>query len=190
MIILIDNYDSFTFNLYQYLGELGKEVKVYRNDEITVEKISSKSPEAIVLSPGPGRPQDAGICIEVVNHFKGKVPLLGVCLGHQSIAEAFGAKIIHAPSIFHGKPSLIHHNQNGIFASLNNPLTVGRYHSLVIDKESLPNCFSIIAETEDKIIMAIQHNDLPITGIQFHPESILTEQGREIMKNFLTMPNA
>ena len=185
MLLMIDNYDSFTYNLVQYLSEIGQEVKVYRNDKITIEEVNKLNPKYIVISPGPCTPNEAGISLELINSFKGKVPILGVCLGHQSIGQAFGGKIIHAQTIMHGKTSQIFHENTGVFNGIKSPITATRYHSLVIDKKSLPDCFDITAWTDDNEIMGIKHKDLPIEGVQFHPESILSEYGHDLLKNFL-----
>lgn len=185
MLLMIDNYDSFTYNLVQYLSEIGQEVKVYRNDKITIEEVNKLNPKYIVISPGPCTPNEAGISLELINSFKGKVPILGVCLGHQSIGQAFGGKIIHAQTIMHGKTSKIFHENTGVFNRIKSPFTATRYHSLVIDKKSLPDCFDITAWTDDNEIMGIKHKDLPIEGVQFHPESILSEYGHDLLKNFL-----
>ncbi|MCC2638039.1 MAG: anthranilate synthase component [Moraxellaceae bacterium] len=190
MLLMIDNYDSFTYNIVQYLGELGEEVRVFRNDEITVADIEQLAPARIVISPGPCTPNEAGISMAVIRHFAGKIPLLGVCLGHQSIGQVFGGKIIRARQVMHGKTSPIHHANKGVFTGLNNPLTATRYHSLIIEKESLPDCLEITAWTqlEDGTldeIMGVRHKTLAVEGVQFHPESILTEQGHELLKNFL-----
>jgi anthranilate synthase/aminodeoxychorismate synthase-like glutamine amidotransferase len=190
MLLMIDNYDSFTYNLVQYFGELGQDVRVHRNDKISIEEIEKLNPDHIVISPGPCTPNEAGISVEVINHFKSKIPLLGVCLGHQSIGQAFGGKIIHAHEIMHGKTSDIYHNDTDVFKGFENPYTATRYHSLVIEKESLPDCFEITAWTQTKDgeideIMGIKHKDLPISGVQFHPESILTSYGHELLSNFL-----
>ena len=185
MLLMIDNYDSFTYNLVQYLSEIGQEVKVYRNDKITIEEVNKFNPKYIVISPGPCTPNEAGISLELINSLKGKVPILGVCLGHQSIGQAFGGKIIHAQTIMHGKTSQIFHENTGVFNGIKSPFTATRYHSLVIDKKSLPDCFDITAWTDDNEIMGIKHKDLPIEGVQFHPESILSEYGHDLLKNFL-----
>ena len=190
MLLMLDNYDSFTYNLVQYFGELGADVHVHRNDKITLEEIEALNPDKIVISPGPCTPNEAGISLEVIKHFSGKKPILGVCLGHQSIGQAFGGDIVHAGEIMHGKVSLIYHNNASVFKGLNNPFKATRYHYLVIDKKSLPDCFEITAwtqtaEGELDEIMGIQHKTLPIEGVQFHPESIMTEQGHELLKNFL-----
>ena len=185
MILMLDNYDSFTYNLVQYFSELGETVKVYRNDQITINEIEELKPKHIVISPGPCRPDQAGISIEVVNQFKGKIPILGVCLGHQAIGQAFGGKIVHAKTIMHGKTSLINHNNQGVFKELKNPFTATRYHSLVVEKISCPDCFDITAWTDDEEIMGIKHKTLPIEGVQFHPESILSEHGHDLLRNFI-----
>jgi len=190
MLLMIDNYDSFTYNLVQYLGELGADVRVFRNDQVTVEQIGELAPEKIVISPGPCTPNEAGVSIAAIQAFAGKVPILGVCLGHQSIGQAFGGKIVHARSIMHGKTSMIHHNNVGVFRGLPDPFEATRYHSLVIEKESLPDCLEVTAWTEDSDvgmdeIMGVRHKTLPIEGVQFHPESILTRSGHDMLRNFL-----
>ncbi len=190
MILMIDNYDSFTYNLVQYLGELGAEVAVHRNDQISLAQIKSMRPEKIVLSPGPCTPNEAGISLDVIREFSGKMPIFGVCLGHQSIGQAFGGEIVHAQQIMHGKTSMIHHQNGGVFQKLENPLEATRYHSLVVNKETLPDCFEITAWTQDESgnldeIMGIRHRELDVEGVQFHPESILTTQGHALLKNFL-----
>lgn len=186
MILLLDNYDSFTYNLYQYLCELGEEVKVFRNDRITIDEIRRLKPEAIVLSPGPGVPEDAGISIETVKTFYRQIPLLGVCLGHQAIAAAFGAGITKAKEIKHGKTSLVRHDGKGIFSGLPDPVEVMRYHSLVVDRTKIPEVLEVVAESlDDGEIMAIQHQSAPCFGVQFHPESIGTETGKQMLENFL-----
>ena len=192
MILMIDNYDSFTYNLVQYIGELDYKVVVARNDAITVEKIKRLKPSKIIISPGPCSPDQAGISLDIVNYFHQTIPILGVCLGHQTIAQAFGTKIVHARNVMHGKTSLIHHNQSGLFQNIPNPYKVMRYHSLVAQKESLADCFEVTAWTEDKNgvkdeIMGISHKDLPISGVQFHPESISTEFGYDLLSNFLKL---
>ncbi|MGH8491917.1 MAG: aminodeoxychorismate/anthranilate synthase component II [Moraxellaceae bacterium] len=190
MILMIDNYDSFTYNIVQYLGELGQDVKVVRNDEITIADIEKLAPEKIVISPGPCSPNEAGISMAAIEYFAGKIPVLGVCLGHQSIGQVFGGKVVRARQVMHGKTSPIHHKSVGVFSELNNPLTATRYHSLIIEKESLPDCLEITAWTQlpdgsvDEI-MGVRHKTLQVEGVQFHPESILTEQGHELLKNFL-----
>lgn len=190
MILMIDNYDSFTYNLVQYLGELGADVKVVRNDEITVSDIVKLAPEKIVVSPGPCTPNEAGISVETIKTFAGKIPLLGVCLGHQSIGQAFGGNIIRAPFVMHGKTSLVYHTNKGVFSDIKNPVQVTRYHSLVIEKETIPDCLEITAWTQNEDgsmaeIMGVKHKTLAVEGVQFHPESILTEQGHAMLKNFL-----
>lgn len=185
MLLLIDNYDSFTWNLYQYFCELGAEVMVKRNDELTLSDISALAPAKLVISPGPCTPSDAGISLAAITHFAGQLPILGVCLGHQSIAQAFGATIIRAEKVMHGKTSVISHNNTGVFNGLNNPLTVTRYHSLVIDPATLPACFEVTAWTDKQEIMGIRHCELDLEGVQFHPESILSEQGHQLLANFL-----
>lgn len=190
MLLMIDNYDSFTFNLVQYFGELGAEVKVVRNDELTVEQIKALNPERIVVSPGPCTPNEAGVSLAVIREFAGKLPLLGVCLGHQSIGQAFGGEVVRARVAMHGKTSPVFHKDQGVFAGLANPLTVTRYHSLVVRRESLPDCLEVTAWTQlddgsvDEI-MGLRHKTLNVEGVQFHPESILTEQGHELLANFL-----
>jgi anthranilate synthase component 2 len=188
MLVMIDNYDSFTYNLVQYFGELGEEVKTFRNDEISLAEIDALEPDRIVLSPGPCTPDQAGISLAAVTHFAGRIPLLGVCLGHQSIGQAYGGKIIHANQIMHGKTSAIEHCGEGVFTGLPNPYVVTRYHSLVIDKASLPNCLEVTAWTDDGEIMGVRHRSLMVEGVQFHPESILTERGHDLLKNFLAQP--
>ncbi|HET9661546.1 MAG TPA: aminodeoxychorismate/anthranilate synthase component II [Thermomicrobiales bacterium] len=189
MILLVDNYDSFTFNLYQFLSELGADVVVKRNDEITLEEVDAMGDEldAVVLSPGPCTPREAGISIGIIEHMAGKVPVLGVCLGHQSIGDAFGGDVIRAPQLMHGKTSFIQHDGKGIFQGLPNPFIATRYHSLIVDRETLPDHLEITAETEDGIIMGLQHRDLPVYGVQFHPESILTPTGKQLLGNFLAL---
>lgn len=187
MFLLIDNYDSFTYNLVHFLGELGAEVTVRRNDAITVGEAMAMKAEGIVLSPGPCDPDQAGICLDLVDAAAGKVPLLGVCLGHQSIGQAFGGKVVRAPMPMHGKVSAIRHRDTGVFAGLPDPLTGTRYHSLTVDRDSLPDCLEITAETDDGVIMGLQHKELPIHGVQFHPESIATEHGHALLANFLKL---
>jgi len=185
MLLMIDNYDSFTYNLVQYFAELGQEVKVVRNDEIKINDITILNPEFIVISPGPCTPNEAGISLSIVENFQGKVPILGVCLGHQTIGQAFGGNIVHAKTIMHGKTSEIHHINQGVFKNLTNPFIATRYHSLVIEKATCPNCLEITAWTDDEEIMGVRHKTLPIEGVQFHPESILTQHGHDLLKNFL-----
>ena len=187
MILLLDNYDSFTYNLAQYLGELGCQVEVHRNDRISVEQIAQRKPERIVISPGPCTPQEAGICVELIQKLAGKIPILGVCLGHQAIGAAFGGKIVRAPKLFHGKTSQIRHDGSGVFRGLPNPFTATRYHSLIVERKSLPAELQVTAETDDDIIMGMQHRQYPLMGVQFHPESVLTESGKQLLKNFLSL---
>lgn len=192
MILMIDNFDSFTFNLVQYLGELGAEVVVKRNDEVTIADIEAMAPERIMISPGPCTPNEAGISMDVIKHFAGKLPILGVCLGHQSIGQVYGGKIGHASKIMHGKTSPMHHAGKGVFAGLPSPYEATRYHSLVIEKDSLPDCLEMTCwtETEDgelDEVMGVRHKELAIEGVQFHPESILTEHGHALLKNFMEM---
>ena len=185
MILLIDNYDSFTWNLYQYFCELGAEVVVKRNDEITLAEIAALAPKKIVISPGPCTPDESGISLEVIRHYAGKLPILGVCLGHQAIGQVFGATIVRAARVMHGKTSAITHNNQGVFHGLNNPLTVTRYHSLVIDPPTLPDCFEVTARSDSGEIMGIRHREWDLEGVQFHPESILSEQGHDLLARFI-----
>ncbi|MET3852287.1 MULTISPECIES: aminodeoxychorismate/anthranilate synthase component II [unclassified Paenibacillus] len=185
MILVIDNYDSFTYNLVQYLGELGQEVKVYRNDEITVSGIEELAPDHILISPGPCTPNEAGISLETIAYFKGKIPIFGVCLGHQAIGQAFGGNVIRAERLMHGKTSPIHHHGTSVFEGLPSPFTATRYHSLLVERDSLPDCLEITAETEEGEIMGLRHKEYPIEGVQFHPESIITDYGHQILRNFL-----
>jgi len=190
MLLMIDNYDSFTYNLVQYFGELGVEVQVYRNDQITLDEIAALKPAYLVISPGPCTPNEAGVSVEAIRRFAGKLPILGVCLGHQAIGQAFGGKVVHAGSIMHGKTSMIYHHDTGVFKGLANPLEATRYHSLVIDKNSLPDCLEVTAWTQQDNgeldeIMGVRHKEMAIEGIQFHPESILTEHGHDMLRNFL-----
>lgn len=184
-ILVIDNYDSFVYNLVQYLGEMGWDIEVFRNDEIPLEDIDTMSPSAIIISPGPGRPEEAGICVQLIKHCAGKIPILGVCLGHQAIGYAFGGEIVKAMKLMHGKTSFIYHSGRSIFYGLPSPFQATRYHSLAIKKDTLPTCLELLAWTEDGEIMAIKHRDFYIVGVQFHPESIATQYGKEILKNFL-----
>ena len=185
MILLIDNYDSFTYNLFQYLSELGAELTVARNDRITIKEIGTMSPDAIVVSPGPSTPQNAGISNEVIRHFGSRLPILGVCLGHQCVGYAYGGTVSHAGEIMHGKSSLIHHDSKGVLTGLPNPFEAIRYHSLSIQQEGLPNCLEVTAWTDNGIIMGVRHREYPVEGIQFHPESIMTKVGKDILRNFL-----
>ena len=190
MLLMIDNYDSFTYNLVQYFGELGADVQVFRNDQITIAEIEKLAPEQLVISPGPCAPNEAGVSVEAIGHFAGKIPILGVCLGHQSIGQCFGGKIIHAKAIMHGKTSMIYHDGKGVFSQLQNPFEATRYHSLVIEPASLPDCLQITAWTVNESgeldeIMGVRHKTLPIEGVQFHPESILTQHGHDLLRNFL-----
>jgi anthranilate synthase component 2 len=189
VLVLIDNYDSFTYNLYQYLRELGADVRVVRNDAATVAEIAAMVPERIILSPGPCTPNEAGVCVPLIRALAGRVPILGVCLGHQSVGAAFGGAIIRAPSLMHGKTSAIHHMGQGVFAGLPSPFTAIRYHSLVIDRTTLPDVLEVTAETADGLIMGVRHRGIPgLEGVQFHPESILTEHGHQLLRNFLDVP--
>jgi para-aminobenzoate synthetase component 2 len=185
MILVIDNYDSFTYNLVQYLGELGEEVKVSRNDEISIQEIELLAPDHILISPGPCTPNEAGISLELLQHFKGVIPIFGVCLGHQAIGQAFGGNVIRAERLMHGKTSPIHHNGTSVFEGLESPFTATRYHSLIVERESLPDCLEITAETAEGEIMALRHKEYPIEGVQFHPESIITDHGHTMLRNFL-----
>jgi anthranilate synthase/aminodeoxychorismate synthase-like glutamine amidotransferase len=187
MILLLDNYDSFTYNLAQYLGELGCEVEVHRNDKISVEEIARRKPERIVISPGPCTPQEAGISVELIQRLAGKFPILGVCLGHQALGAAYGGKIIRAPKLFHGKTSEIRHDGKGIFRKLPEPFTATRYHSLIVERKSLPRELTVTAETADGIIMGVRHRRHKLEGVQFHPESVLTESGKQLLQNFLEL---
>jgi len=187
VILMIDNYDSFTYNLVQYLGILGADVEVRRNDQTSIEEIETMGPERLVVSPGPGVPQSAGIIIPIIQHFYKQIPILGVCLGHQAVGVAFGCRVVSAARLMHGKVSQIHHNGRGVFRGLPDPFIATRYHSLAIDKESLPSCLEISARAEDGEIMGLRHQDYPVHGIQFHPESILTQEGMLVLENFLTL---
>jgi len=187
MLVMIDNYDSFTYNLVQYLGELGEVIKVYRNDQVTVDEIEGQKPERLVISPGPCTPNEAGISNEILRRFGGKVPILGVCLGHQCIGHVFGGEVVRAPRLMHGKTSMIQHDGKTIFAGLPNPFEATRYHSLIIRRETLPDCLEITAETDQGEIMGVRHKQLQIEGVQFHPESILTESGKDLLRNFVGM---
>jgi len=185
MLLMIDNYDSFTYNLVQYLAELGAELEIVRNDQITVSQVKEMDPQAIILSPGPGRPENAGIMNQLISEMAGKKPIFGVCLGHQAIAQVFGGTIGYAPALMHGKTSAIYHKNSVLFKNIPSPFTATRYHSLIVDRDSLPAEFNITAETSDKIIMGLQHRKYPLFGVQFHPESIMTLDGKKILKNFL-----
>ena len=185
MLLMIDNYDSFTYNLVQYLGELGEDVRVYRNDQISVAEIENLKPDHIVISPGPCTPNEAGVSVETIQKLGGKIPILGVCLGHQSIGQAYGGKIVRAKQLMHGKTSMIRHANQGVFAGLPNPFEATRYHSLVIERDSVPEVLEITAWTDDGEIMGVRHKTLPVEGVQFHPESILTQHGHELLANFL-----
>jgi para-aminobenzoate synthetase component 2 len=185
MILVIDNYDSFTYNLVQYLGELGEDITVKRNDEIDLAGIEQLAPDHILISPGPCSPNEAGISLSLIEHFKGKIPIFGVCLGHQSIGQAFGGEVVRAEKLMHGKTSLIHHNQKSIFEGMPSPFTATRYHSLIVRRETLPECLEITAETAEGEIMGLRHKEYPIEGVQFHPESIITEHGLTMLRNFL-----
>jgi para-aminobenzoate synthetase component 2 len=187
MILIIDNYDSFTYNLVQYLGELGEEISVERNDEITLDEIESNLPSRILISPGPGRPADAGISLELISRFAGRVPILGVCLGHQAIGQVFGGRVVRACNVVHGKASEVRHDGKSIFMGLESPFRAGRYHSLVVERESLPACLEVSAETSDGVIMGLRHREKKIEGVQFHPESILTPQGKRLLRNFIEL---
>jgi anthranilate synthase component 2 len=185
MLLMIDNYDSFTYNIVQYFGELGEEVRTVRNDEVTIEDIAAMKPDRICISPGPKAPRDAGVSVDVIKQFKGKLPILGVCLGHQAIGEAFGGKIVRAKQVMHGKTSLVAHTGVGVFKDIPSPFTVIRYHSLAIERATLPDCLEVTAWTDDGEIMGVRHKEYDIQGVQFHPESILSEHGHKLLKNFL-----
>jgi anthranilate synthase component II len=187
MLLMIDNYDSFTYNLVQYLGELGEDLKVFRNDKISIAEIENMSPDRIVISPGPCTPREAGISVETIRHFAGRIPILGVCLGHQSIGEAFGGEVIRAPYLMHGKTSMVHHDGKTIFEGLPNPFEATRYHSLIVKRDTLPSVLEVSAWTEDGIIMGLRHRQYVVEGLQFHPESILTTVGKDLLRNFLRL---
>jgi anthranilate synthase component II len=187
MLLLVDNYDSFTYNLYQYLGELGASTRVLRNDEMTAEEALALRPERIVISPGPGTPDQAGISLELIRRSAGRVPLLGVCLGHQALGQAFGGRVVRAPTLMHGKTSPIHHDGRTVFAGLPDPFTATRYHSLIVDRDSVPECLEVSAWTVGGIVMGLRHRTLPLEGVQFHPESILTTSGKDLLRNFLSL---
>ena len=187
MILMIDNYDSFTYNLVQYLGEMGQALIVKRNDQITLQEIEELAPSILMISPGPCSPNEAGISLEAIRYFAGKIPIFGVCLGHQSIAQVFGGDVVRAERLMHGKTSEIKHDQQTVFAGLSSPMVATRYHSLIVKRETLPECFVISAETEEGEIMAIRHKDLPVEGVQFHPESIMTGEGKQLLRNFVEL---
>jgi anthranilate synthase/aminodeoxychorismate synthase-like glutamine amidotransferase len=187
MLLVIDNYDSFTYNLVQYLGELGQQVRVVRNDEVSVEDIERILPEYIIISPGPCTPNEAGISLDVIRHLAGRIPILGVCLGHQAIGQAFGGKVIRAQEVVHGRTSRVFHDDKGIFAGLPNPFEATRYHSLVVERSSLPDCLEITAKTWDEEVMGLRHKSMPVEGVQFHPESFLTKVGKDLLRNFLRL---
>ncbi|KPU43594.1 aminodeoxychorismate/anthranilate synthase component 2 [Oxobacter pfennigii] len=189
MLVMIDNYDSFTYNLYQYIGEIYSNIKVIRNDKTTVDEIWDLKPKGIVLSPGPGRPEDAGICAGVIKELGKEIPILGICLGHQAIGHAYGGKVVGAEVIMHGKTSIISHDSDGLFKGISQPLNVMRYHSLVVDKEDFPDELNVTAQTKDGVIMGVRHKKYHVYGLQFHPESIMTEQGKDILKNFVEVIN-
>lgn len=190
MLLLIDNYDSFTYNLVHYFGELGAKMEIYRNDALSADEALGLLPQAIVLSPGPRDPDQAGICLELIRKNAGNIPLLGVCLGHQAIGQAYGGKVVRAPNLMHGKISGIRHTEKGLFESLPTPFSATRYHSLMVERQSLPDCLEITAETDDGVIMGLAHRKYPVHGVQFHPESIASEQGYELLKNFLMIVNS
>lgn len=185
MILIIDNYDSFTYNLYQYIGVFDSDIKVVRNDKATIEEIEAMKPDKIVISPGPKSPKDAGICLELIRYFYDKLPILGICLGHQCIGEAMGAKITYAKQLFHGKQSVVEHDGSSIFCGITSPIKVARYHSLAVEPESLPDTMRVLAKTDDGEIMAMRHKDYPVVGLQFHPESVYTEHGKRLIENFV-----
>ncbi len=185
MILVIDNYDSFTYNLVQYLGELGARMEVFRNDQIGLDQIGAYRPERMVISPGPCTPNEAGISVDLIRRFSGEIPMLGVCLGHQCIGQAFGGTVVSAPVIFHGKVSEIHHDGRSIFTGMSQPFIATRYHSLIVERDSLPDCLEVTAQTHDGTIMGLRHREYPVEGVQFHPESILTAEGKVLLKNFL-----
>ena len=187
MLLVIDNYDSFTYNLVQYLGELGQQVRVVRNNEVSVDDVGSMCPEAIVISPGPCTPNEAGISLDVISRLAGKIPILGVCLGHQAIGQAFGGKVIRAKEVVHGKTSRVFHDDKGLFSGLPNPFEATRYHSLIVERSSLPDCLEITAKTWDEEIMGVRHKTMPVEGVQFHPESFLTKVGKDLLRNFLRL---
>jgi anthranilate synthase/aminodeoxychorismate synthase-like glutamine amidotransferase len=189
MILLLDNYDSFTYNLYQYLGELGASVRVVRNDELSADDVVGLRPQAVVISPGPGTPDQAGVSLDLIRRCTGRIPLLGVCLGHQALGQAFGGAVVRAPRLMHGKTSEIHHDGRSVFSGLPQPFTATRYHSLVVDRASVPECLEVSAWTDDGIVMGLRHRQHPLEGVQFHPESILTKSGKDLLRNFLQIAN-
>ena len=186
-VLVIDNYDSFVYNLVQYLGELGARPEVHRHDEVTVDDVAAAQPDAVLISPGPGRPEDAGVSNDVIRHLAGRFPILGVCLGHQCIGQVYGGDVVRAPTIVHGKTSLVHHHGQGILAGLPEPFEATRYHSLVVERSTLPGVLEVTAETDDGVIMALRHRELPVEGVQFHPESVLTVAGKQLLTNFLAL---
>jgi anthranilate synthase/aminodeoxychorismate synthase-like glutamine amidotransferase len=186
MILMIDNYDSFTYNLVQYLGEMGQELKVFRNDKVSLDEIAELKPDRIVISPGPCTPKEAGVSVDVIREFAGRVPILGVCLGHQCVGEAFGGEVVRADRLMHGKTSMIHHDNCGALRGLPNPFEATRYHSLIVRRETLPDCLEVTAETEEREVMGVRHKSLPVEGVQFHPESVLTGVGKDLLRNFVT----
>ena len=186
-MLVIDNYDSFTYNLVQYLGELGADVRVYRNDQISIPEIEKLAPEKIVISPGPCTPNEAGVSVQTIRTFAGRVPILGVCLGHQAIGQVFGGRVVRATNVMHGKTSMVYHYGEGIFHGMELPFEATRYHSLIVDPETLPECLEVVAWTKDKTIMGLRHRDFPVWGVQFHPESIMTKEGKKLVKNFLEL---
>jgi anthranilate synthase component 2 len=186
-VLVIDNYDSFVYNLVQYLGELGAEPEVYRHDQISIDQVAAAAPDAILISPGPGRPEDAGVSNQVIEQLAGRIPILGVCLGHQCIGQVFGGRVVRAPAILHGKTSLVRHSGRGVLAGLPDPFEATRYHSLVVERESVPEVLEVTAETEDGVVMALRHRRFPVEGVQFHPESVLTPSGKQLLTNFLAL---
>jgi anthranilate synthase/aminodeoxychorismate synthase-like glutamine amidotransferase len=188
MIVMLDNYDSFTYNLVQYLGEMGEDLRVYRNDEVTVEEVEAMRPDHLIISPGPCTPNEAGISVPLIKRMAGKVPILGVCLGHQSIGQAFGGEVVRADRLMHGKTSAVYHQGEGLFRDLPSPFEATRYHSLLVRRESLPDCLEVTAETDQGEIMGMRHRELPVQGVQFHPESVLTECGKDLLRNFISKP--
>ncbi|HEY3104141.1 MAG TPA: aminodeoxychorismate/anthranilate synthase component II [Pyrinomonadaceae bacterium] len=187
MLLVIDNYDSFTYNLVQYLGEMGEQIEVRRNDEVTVDEVETMAVNRIVISPGPGTPHDAGVSMEMIDRFSGRVPILGVCLGHQAIGEVFGGRVVRAPRLFHGKSSVVQHDGKTVFEGLEQNFSAGRYHSLIVERESLPDCLEISATTPNGTIMGLRHRKMKVEGVQFHPESIMTTEGKKLLANFLSL---